>query len=253
MFQASLVILTHSFKIPQLKQMMRFFHERETLDDVEIVLVSQDQLSGVEKTLSTFDNVVTFSLDLKTYNRPKMANFGVKNAKSDKVVLLDDDIIFLPKFISTTLFQLRKNTFYTADQILYISDNKYDDDIRDCNFSGKYQLKSIENTVDYPNLFSGSTFFFKDDYLKIGGMDESFVGYGYNDADMTQNVMENDIKVEFLNSIEFHLYHERPRYDGLDSVRNGVKFLKKWEKHPSKRFQQKLDQFKHEINKTKFL
>ena len=57
------------------------------------------------------------------------------------------------------------------------------------------------------NLFSGNTIFYKQDYLDCGGMDESFVGYGFADNDMNLNVISKGYKAVWLNDLEIHLNH----------------------------------------------
>ena len=67
--------------------------------------------------------------------------------------------------------------------------------------------KSKKGEILKKNLFSGNTLFFKQDYLDCGGMDESFIGYGFADNDMTLNVISKGYRAIWLKDLEVHLHH----------------------------------------------
>lgn len=78
------------------------------------------------------------------------------------------------------------------------------------------------------------------DYLAVGGMDESFVSYGFADNDMVENCLSKGLKFIFRDELEIHLYHEsfvmidgervpRSRFRAY-TLLNGLKFCRKWKK-----------------------
>ena len=72
----------------------------------------------------------------------------------------------------------------------------------------------------------------KQDYLDVGSMDESYVGYGFEDHDMTRKLEQNHIQAIFRPEIELHLYHERLTYGSGDQKKmfldNGLRYCRKW-------------------------
>jgi predicted glycosyltransferase involved in capsule biosynthesis len=78
----------------------------------------------------------------------------------------------------------------------------------------------------------------KEDYVRAGGMDESFVGYGFADNDMTYNVMKMGVRATWMDDKEVHLCHAKETMEnrlivGFEkyrhtSQRNLNRFIRKW-------------------------
>ena len=134
---------------------------------------------------------------------------------------------------------IKRKQFFCSRNILKLKKDYSDEEIENNNFKYDLEEKSLGWEIRKKNLFSGSTVFFKQDYLESGGMDESFKWYGFADNDMTLNVLSKNYKSIWKEDFEIHLWHpaqafQRKQLVGVNQLRkksqnNLLKFLKKWD------------------------
>lgn len=227
----SFVIYFHSTRVENLRQTLRFLFSRERFEK-EVVLVCNDSCG------ERFVGCRVINLGLSDYQKPTMCNLGVREAKFDIVALLDSDRVLPDGYFAKNSRRLRRGEFMTCSRIVNLLDPRTDSQIfaEDYEFDEEFRSRTWE--LWRKNLFSGNTMFYKSDYLEAGGMDESFVGYGFADNDMTKNVLNRGFKGRWNDDTEVHLYHpkeamESGRIVGVDRRRqitnqNMCKFLRKW-------------------------
>ncbi len=238
----SFVFYFSSKRIDNLEQTLRFLSKNENLQDKEIVLVCNDY------TNKDFfiPNYKIFNLNLDTYNKPKLCNFGVSKANYEIIALLDSDRILPFRYFENIAKKIRKKQF-VSNLFLHKLDRIYnDEEIENKKFEYKFEIKSKKCELRLKNLFSGNTIFFKQDYINSGGMDESFEGYGYADNDMTYNIMSKGSFVSWNREIEVHLHHPveflykgqvlTGKEFGTISSYNLEKFKNKWRNINIKKF-----------------
>lgn len=238
----SFVFYFGSSRIDNLKQTLRFLSKNEDLNNKEVILVCND---FVEDNFY-LPNYKLFNLNLDTYNKPKLCNFGVYNSNYKLVALLDSDRILPFRYFNKISKIIRKKQFVSS-LILHKLDKFYsDEEIENKKFSYSIEIKSKKCEIRKKNLFSGNTFFFKEDYIAAGGMDESFEGYGFADNDMTYNIMHKGYSVSWNTETEIHLHHPAEfLYKGKllsgeefrkISSSNLEKFKNKWKKTNIRKF-----------------
>lgn len=198
----SFVFYTCSARIDNLTQTVRILQNREKYLNKEIIIVYQD--GGPE-----LPNTITFNLGMDTYQKPKMCNFGVYSAKNSIVALLDSDRILPYNYFENISNIIKKNDFHTSETIMVVDKEISDNQIENFNFDYFTESRSKSDELVMKNMFSGNTVFLKDDYFLLGGMDESFIGYGYADTDMTKKAMNKKMKFHFHKINEIHLYHSK--------------------------------------------
>jgi GT2 family glycosyltransferase len=168
-----------------------------------------------------------------------MCNTGVNAAIGENIVLLDDDRILPHNWFTKQLTLLRQGSVISAHRLYRLNFSCSDEQI---DFVPKLKdfriadMGTIGDNLGAKTVFSGNAVMKKDDYLDLGSMDESFVGYGYSDTDFSYKTWKAGLKIILANDDELHLWHsldinlEEFNKSNFD---NALKFCKKWEIVPS--------------------
>ena len=233
----SFVLYFHSSRIENLEQTLRFLYKNEPeLHSAEIILICQNQINYIK---SLFENTKFFNLNLKTYNKAKMCNFGVSQCSYDIIAILDSARILPLNYFKKNLC-IPKQKIASCYRLLKLSKFYTDEEIENNQFVFTEDFKSKENELLKKNLFAGNTVMWKKDYQEIGGMDENYCGHGFCDNDITELAISKGLIPIWNEETELHLYHDAfYEYEGQQktlkeitfiSVLNGLKYCKKWKK-----------------------
>lgn len=233
---ASFIICYHPHRYDNLAQTLRFLQKREPdIDSYEFVFVSQTTNNPLPKISQ---RLVYIDMNLSGYNRQIMLNAGVFAASDSQVVLLDSDRILPHGYFQHVLSDLSPGQVASTRQLFKLR-KAYDD--------SEIERNAVEVIPDHrhpstvlrrKNLFAGNVAIWKSDYIKLGGMDTAYSGYGYADTDMTRRVERSDLEIVYREDPELHLYHEPSVVLGRhlfkdDDVKlmcaiNGIRFCLKW-------------------------
>jgi predicted glycosyltransferase involved in capsule biosynthesis len=176
------------------------------------------------------------NLKLPEFNKAVMANKGVMLAQSDKIVLLDGDRLLPANYFTKMISRLPKKIIATPRYLFKLANAATDEQI---NAGVVYKMPDFRYTskvnfgyyIQTKGMFSGNTVMYRQDYLDTGGMDESFVGYGYSDTDFMFTCEQKKYGFFVSDDEELHLWHPNG-YAKADFValnnRNALKFCKKW-------------------------
>lgn len=200
----SFVIIFHPSRINNLNQTLRLLRANEQELD-ELILVCQTQHDEIT---TPFIHTKQINMGLKTYHKTLMTNVGVKNASNNILVLLDSDRVLPQNYFASTKERLRPGCIATPEKLLRVLDDYTDEDILSGRIETKSEYRHTENKGRYRNLFAGNTMLFKQDYEVLGGYDESFIGYGYADTDMTRKAMNLGFQILWTEAEELHLKHD---------------------------------------------
>lgn len=218
----SFVIYTHSFRADNLIKMLGELSKNEPKLSAEIIIVFQDDKDVVVE--SRF-SIKKHFLGINTYKKPLMCNTGIALAESPVIVILDSDRI------------LPENYFYDNLQLLQPKEIVTTKWLKQYTVDGNHFIenRSMTNEINCKNLFAGNTMMWRRDWF---GADESFIGYGSADNDMTSTAMSLGLIPKFLDIYEIHLYHPREiifegrrlkdREWGLVAFTNLLRYVKKW-------------------------
>jgi GT2 family glycosyltransferase len=136
----------------------------------------------------------------KEGNDYQARNMGIRKAKTDIIIVCDDDIKFSKDFLDLVLSKMEKNT-----------------------------LVGLEDY--YPMRWCITRFmcFWKEDWERIGGFDEEKRGYGGPDTDFCIKMEKAGVKIIQLprDSVE-HIYPEKKR-PAMDELRNLLYLMRR---HP---------------------
>lgn len=237
----SFVIYFHSSRIENLKQTLRLLAVNEPcLASAEVLLICQDRC----QLECPFEDTHQINLEWDSYQKPRMCNLGVSIAKHPKIVLLDSDRVLPDSYFTRQSESLAEGTFVSTRPLYSLCKPYSDEEILTGEVEKIGDFRSPENALLSKNLFAGNTLFFKADYEKCGGMDESFVGYGHADTDMTRNVLSHDMEQVLLEEDELHLFHAKTvSWNGeivhdfqIMTAINAAKYLLKWRLRPCQKF-----------------
>jgi predicted glycosyltransferase involved in capsule biosynthesis len=188
-------------RLDNLYQTIRILNKNEIFLNKEIIVVYQD--SGPE-----IENTKCFNLNLSSYQKAVMCNFGVRQSKNNIIALLDSDRILPVNYFSLN-WKLNEKEMLTTSLIHNLERPCTDEQIKNKDYEFRIEERSKQYAISMKNLFSGNTLFNKNDYFYLGGMDEKFIGYGYTDTDITRQAITKGIKTKFLNVPEVHLWHNK--------------------------------------------
>ncbi len=162
-------------------------------------------------------------------------NIGVKKAKSDYIILSCPEIFHLDKFaVKKTIEQLKLRRKIMVrpkgwddqknEYLVYVKKTKGNVDLN-------YSLENIEKLDTKLPFFLG---FHKEEFMCIGGYDEDFIGWAYDDTDFIMRMQKYSCRYVEIDSKIVHLYHPRHR-QGIEETRKMYLHNKKLYEYKNKR------------------
>lgn len=182
----------------------------------------------IQKYQSKFKKLIhAWHID-KGYQRSKILNKAISLSQSDYIITIDQDCIIHPKFIKDHL-SLAQENFFVAGYRTNVK-KKFTEKLIKSNKNPSKHLFLLNSRLNLKNNLrlkvlsklkliidskSDKTFgcnmsFFRSDFIKVNGFNEEFVGWGPEDSEFAQRLINNGLqrkRVSFL-CIVFHLYHE---------------------------------------------
>jgi len=170
-----------------------------------------------------------------------MWDTAVEESENENILYIDSDRILPVNGLSTVIKSIKPNVF-SFPKNLYSFKNKQETNkvknVRD-NFKHNIDLlfpdqriwSSAWDAVRRKNPMSGCVAFSKTTFLKSGGLDKMYQGWGYPDTDYFEKITRIKMKVEPMNMTELHLHHTysvNKRRLKLMNLWNGCLFCKKW-------------------------
>ena len=232
MIYCSLIIPFKSTRIDNLYQTLRFFALEDIAKNTELILVCQDSFDVGQ--INGFYSTKILNLNSHQYCRSKMCNIGVSNSNSDNLILLDSDRILKKGYFTKVVSCLEKDSCVTTRNLWKAYGPLSDEEIASGSYQAIMDHRSLKNTMQRKSMFSGNTVLKKDLYVRAGMMDESYIGYGYQDIDFTRRMMMMKKKMIYLEDKELHLWHKRDnvKLENHETIMNAFKYCKKWNLKP---------------------
>lgn len=236
-----------------LLQTLRFLvKDHPIVSDCQLITVCQNSLEFLPfNFVKEFDDLKShfaradhFDMELDEMSLPIVTNWGVDYADSNKVIILESDRILPSGYFNAVIDQIGPSISITCSNMKKLTKPATDDEIRSASFEYKDESRSDLNRIGVRNMWSGNTAIWKPDYIRAGKMDESYIGYGWADSDMTNRMKMIGVLEIFRPEIELHLWHPSATYGKSDQkalfIKNGINYCRRWDvEHP--------DWFKEEI------
>ncbi|MCF6307118.1 MAG: glycosyltransferase family 2 protein [Flavobacteriaceae bacterium] len=157
--------------------------------------------------------------------KPTIMNKAIASSKNNYIIEIDGDIIMHKDFIKDHLSLAEKDVYLYGSRVniqeQYLKTLFKNKQIN-FNFFSK-GIKKRGRTLHIPflanrykkesNLSSKlrgcNMSFWKDDFIKINGFNEELIGWGVDDSEMVQRLINNGIKGKRLKykAIVYHIYH----------------------------------------------
>lgn len=239
---ASFVIGFHTARIDNLLQTLRFLTKdhQEVVADSHLSMVCQDTIEILDPSLvNSLDNLrdyfhksVLLNLNLPYMQLPFVTNKAMHMTETDKVIILESDRILPKGYFAAVIEQLDEGKQITCCNMKKLTKPASDEEIETGSFEYRDESRDINNQIGVRNMWSGNTAIWKTDYYKAGQMDETYLGYGWADSDMTNRMERIGIQSIYRDEIEFHLWHPSATYGEGDQkqmfINNGLHFCRTW-------------------------
>lgn len=165
----------------------------------------------------------------------KSRNNAARVAEGDYLIFLDQDVIFGKNFIKEIIENKKRGFFQIAHPLFLNSEESKLAEIRlktKTLYENLDEIVTAENLVKLDDLYNGDRkrncmkkFFFKtrgaklaglffslyrEDFIKINGLDEKYCGWGYEDDDFCNRLYAGGMKSTPLRFGEmlFHIWHK---------------------------------------------
>jgi len=182
--------------------------KKQTYKNFELNILETSNLDSSISIIKKYSNLFSINcwlLHTKFVDRTKSLNFLVKQSKGDVICVVDVDVMKSPEYLEEVNLKISKNNFL----IQYV---KYLDQRNTFYFiKNQFDFEIISEKVKEQQTKTGGKSqisIFKNIFLEIGGFDERFFGWGYEDSDLFFRLsLKSLIPIE-ISALGIHLWHE---------------------------------------------
>lgn len=188
---------------------------------IEIILMEHDtELKVKSSFIDTIKHYLSNS-NKSDFTKSKAINDGIKYVTTNMLVLHDADMIIESNYTKRIYDLLMKyDGVHIGKNVLYLDRQSSANLHKDLELKNNY---SAERWVTY--FEGGSLGCTKDTFIKIGGFDERFIGYGCEDCDFFERLSTTN----FYNKREstfIHIWHSRTRNWDMNHEKNKLLYAK---------------------------
>lgn len=207
--------------------------EHQTFKDFELVIAdggskNLDSIQEFCKKAKIKAKVVQYKLGEK-FERAKMNNVGIRNATSPYIMTTDVDMFFANKFVETLVGFLSPDTFiesrtmyWKAPLVQKIYRGLLDpfNDMESCKV-GRIKKRTTAGGCQCASI---------DQWEKVRGFDERYVGWGSEDYDLLTRMEKSRAKVVWIGETRetimvFHQPHAKNIKQELEEQKQNKKLL----------------------------
>lgn len=169
-------------------------------------------------------------------------NAGIAATQTDNVIFIDVDCIVSPTLFANMLMSLQADNIIAAYP-LYLpllpdSGNYNDLKHRATQHPAREHIPAGQ-PVQHLQFWSLIFAIQKRTFERLGGFDESFIGYGAEDTDFAMTFYKAGIKQILVHDYVLHQYHDKydPPLNYFDSIiENARRYQQKWDVLPMQRW-----------------
>jgi len=218
---------------------------------VKIIIIDDASKDGTSNWLNSLqDKLLTTIISNTRKGHTYWYDEGIKISKTDIVSILHSDMIIGPRYFENMLKHLKPKTVVCATRIeppihppgkeKIVKDFGDEANIFNWEEFEKFTIQKSLNDVDKitKGIFA-PWMIYKKDHLKIGGHDQTFSPYGYEDSDIFNRwILEGFQMVQSRDSLCYHMTCRGHRWnkgvgivnDDYESTMNRCRrdFIRKW-------------------------
>lgn len=202
-------IIGYRHKPERLINLLRVLDWLQPFSGIEIIVVEQDNNSKLEYRDLRCKHIFTKS-DMP-YNRSWAFNVGLKEASTNSIVFGDSDIIMEPNKMIAAIQELKNyeavNPYSRVIDLTPEELNLPISEIFKIDRPGRG-----DNNNQKVNFSGGIVCLRKDSALRIGGYDESYIGWGCEDNFLTEKIFRF-LKHKQMKANSYHLWHPQEQID----------------------------------------
>jgi len=229
----SVVIPTYN-RLDTLQAVLRGLNH-QTLSPVTFEVILVDSLSddGTEEMVKRFKPNFQFRyIRQENKGRSGARNRGIQEAAGDTVLFIDSDIVPENNFLEEHLKFHQKNKNAAAIGWESRIDSLADLEKARANPERRFKIHSKHRKhLTWLYFLTGNASAPRAKLLEVGGFDENFQGYGYEDLELGYRLEKAGLRLFYLpEAINYHV-HPRSLDDQVDVMRkagrNAVRFYRK--------------------------
>ncbi len=197
--------------------------------DNSVELPALQPVGILRVTLNTPDDKISLSA---------ARNAGAQVAHNQNLIFLDVDCIPSTHFFEKMLSGMEECNGLVMGTPRYlntaVADNFTEEELEEqseLHPSRPAQTKTLQKCDDYALFWSLCFGITKSNFIKIGGFDENYTGYGGEDTDFAFMAKEHGLDFQLSEATAYHQPHDvyTPPVNHLtDIVKNSTLFKKKW-------------------------
>jgi glycosyltransferase involved in cell wall biosynthesis len=189
----------------------------------------------IEKHQSNFPiPIVHIWQEDKGNRKPRIMNKAIAKSKYEYIIEIDGDIIMDKNFIKDHLTSAKKNNFLFGSRV-NIQKNHLQNLFEKAQTKFSFFSKGIkkrtrtlripmlanlykEENVRSKKLRGCNMSFWKRDFVAINGFNENLVGWGIDDSEMAQRLLNNGVKGKRLKfkGLVYHIFHPEQNKQHLE-------------------------------------
>jgi len=250
------IIIPNKDHIEALRKCIDSIFEKTTYDDYEIIIVENN--STLPETFAYYDslkdhkNVKVLYYPEKEFNFSAINNWAVERANGNIILLLNNDVeVITENWLTEMLMYAQMNEVGAVGAILIYPNNTYQHTglfiglgghiassfDHGKNITDKGYMRRLVMPQNYSAVTGACLMIKKDDYIRVGGLDEVDFKIGLNDVDFCLKLRE--LGKRNVVTPYARLYHYESLSRGSDQYGENhkryqaecEKFRKKWEKY----------------------
>ncbi|RZJ52071.1 MAG: glycosyltransferase [Flavobacterium sp.] len=251
-------LVTPTYNWPEALELLLLSVLNQSVLPNEIIIADDGSREDTKDLIERFKKTFPIPLvhiwheDIKN-RKPRIMNMAIAAAKYDYIVEIDGDIILNKYFIEDHLAFAEKGHYLFGSRVNIqerLLPELFSKKIIDFNLFSK-GIKKRSRTIRIPFLMNFAKSvdkrsrklrgcnmsFWKEDFIKINGFNESLVGWGIDDSEMIERLHNNGVKGKRLKyaGIAYHIYHKEQSKSHLDinneieeqTVKNKLTFIEK--------------------------
>lgn len=199
--------------------------ESQTNKDFEVVIADGGS-KNVEEIKEYFAKKEDISMRVvdhqigEQFERARLNNVGIRNAKTEYVMTTDVDMFFAPKFVGTLMSKLSPQVFVESRTMywkgafvnkIYSKNLDPIKDIDSCKF-GRIKKRTSAGGCQCAHI---------DIWNKVRGFDEKFIGWGSEDVDLLGRMQGIGLRTIWMGEAEgsIMLFHQPHHKDVVQDIK----------------------------------
>lgn len=198
--------------------------------EYEIIIVNDYPNIPIKDLLDRRIRIIENETNL---GRSKSRNAGARAAKGNIFFFIDDDIEVKENLFDKYISEFEKGFSAIFSNVINVrTDGKYSflNDFLNTRGANKENVGGVVKSNYFTTAFCSVK---KDFFDSIGGFDENFSGYGWEDPELGLRIAANDGNISFIKSGNLIHYHDKDVYEWVEQIENSGRNLNYLiQKHP---------------------